>query len=217
MTETASLQNIDLNDIDFSNIGNWEVLPKVLTIAAACLIIVVAGYFFDTSQQISNLETIELKEMELKQLFEIKQAKAANLDSYKKQLKDIQKTFGSLLSQLPSKNEVADLLTDITQTGLSNGLEFDFFKPQAENPKEFYSELPIDLTVRGQYHEFGKFMSSVASLPRIVTIRDFTIRKVKKNLNKKGRKHQELILQANAYTYRYLDEKELKELSGNNK
>lgn len=209
------LQNIDLNDIDFSNIGNWAVLPKVLTIAAVCLVIIVGGYFFDTSKQISNLENYEQKEIELKQLFEIKQAKAANLDSYKKQLQDIQKTFGSLLSQLPSKTEVADLLTDITQTGLSNGLEFDYFKPQAEKPREFYSELPIDLTVRGQYHEFGKFMSSVASLPRIVTIRDFTIKKVNNQNKKKGNKHQELILKANAYTYRYLDEKELKELSGN--
>ena len=207
------IQNIDLNDIDFSNIGNWAIAPKVLTIIAVCLVIIVGGYFFDTSKQISNLEAIELKEIELKQLFEVKQAKAANLDSYKAQLHNIQKTFGSLLSQLPSKTEVADLLTDITQTGLSNGLEFDFFKPQAEKPREFYSELPIDLTVRGQYHEFGKFMSSVSSLPRIVTIRDFTITKVINNNRKKSNKHQELILKANAYTYRYLDEKELKELS----
>lgn len=211
------LKNIDLNDLDFSNIGNWAVLPKVITILFICVVILVAGYFLDTSEQINSLETLEKKETELKQLFEIKQAKAANLDSYKTQLNDIQKTFGSLLSQLPSKNEVADLLTDITQTGLTNGLEFDYFKPLPERPKEFYAELPIDLTVRGQYHEFGKFMSSVASLPRIVTIHDFTIKKVVTQKTPKSRKHSELVLEANAYTYRYLDEKELSELSGKNK
>lgn len=210
-----NIQNIDLADLDFSNVGNWAMLPKVLTILFVCIVILVAGYFLDTSEQISQLETIEKKESELKQLFEIKQAKAANLESYKAQLHDIQKTFGSLLSQLPSKTEVADLLTDITQTGLTNGLEFEYFKPQAEKPRDFYAELPIDLTVRGQYHEFGKFMSSVSSLPRIVTIHDFTITKAKKDPKK--RKNDELILKANANTYRYLDEKELNELSGNKK
>jgi len=208
------LQNIDLNDIDFSNVGNWATLPKALTILLVCVVLLIAGYFLDTRDQIANLETIEKKESELKQLYELKQAKAANLDSYKTQLQDIEKTFGSLLSQLPSKTEVADLLTDITQTGLSNGLEFEFFKPQAENPKEFYAELPIELKVRGQYHEFGKFMSSVSSLPRIVTINSFTIGKAKDN--KKG-KAGDLILEANAYTYRYLDEKELDKLSGKKK
>ena len=208
------LQNIDLNDIDFSNVGNWATLPKALTILLVCVVLLIAGYFLDTRDQIANLETIEKKESELKQLYELKQAKAANLDSYKTQLQDIEKTFGSLLSQLPSKTEVADLLTDITQTGLSNGLEFEFFKPQAENPKEFYAELPIELKVRGQYHEFGKFMSSVSSLPRIVTINSFTIGKAKDS--KKG-KAGDLILEANAYTYRYLDEKELDKLSGKKK
>jgi len=210
-----SLQNIDLADLDFSNVGNWAMLPKVLTILFICIIILIAGYLLDTSEQISTLEATQKKETELKQLFEIKQAKAANLESYKTQLKDIQKTFGSLLSQLPSKTEVADLLTDITQTGLTNGLEFEYFKPQAEKPREFYAELPIDLTVKGQYHEFGKFMSSVSSLPRIVTIHDFTITKVKKDPKK--RNHDELMLKANANTYRYLDEKELNELNGNKK
>ncbi|HFE39094.1 MAG TPA: pilus assembly protein PilO, partial [Gammaproteobacteria bacterium] len=128
------------------------------------------------------------------------------------QLKDIQQTFGSLLSQLPSKTEVADLLTDITQTGLSNGLEFDFFKPKEEKPREFYAELPIELKVRGQYHEFGRFMSSIASLPRIVTVQDFTIKKADDHSSNNKSKTDELILEANANTYRYLDENELDEL-----
>lgn len=209
-----NIQNIDLADLDFSNVGSWSLVPKVITILFVCFALLGAGYFLDTSDQISNLESIQKKESELKQLYELKQAKAANLDSYKSQLEDIQKTFGSLLSQLPSKTEVADLLTDITQTGLSNGLEFEFFKPKDEKPQEFYAELPIELKVKGQYHEFGKFMSSVSSLPRIVTIENFTISKVKPD---KKRGEEELILEANANTYRYLDEKELNELSGKKK
>jgi len=208
--------DIDLNDLDFSNIGNWSVANKIIVLLITAAVIIGAGYAFDTRQQIKQIESFQKKEAELKQLFELKQAKAANLESYETQLEDIQKTFGSLLGQLPSRTEVADLLTDITQTGLSNGLEFDFFKPQAEDPKEFYVELPIELKVTGDYHEFGKFMSGVASLPRIVTIHDFTIQKKTKNGKNKS-KSGPLILEANAKTYRYLDEKELELLSGKNK
>jgi len=209
-----SLQNINLEDIDFSNIGNWAIVPKVITITVLCILILVVGYVLDTSEQTGDLENLQKKETELKQLYELKQAKAANLDSYRAQLEDIQKTFGSLLSQLPSKTEVADLLTDITQTGLSNGLEFELFKPKDEKPQEFYAELPIEIKVKGQYHEFGKFMSGVASLPRIVTIHDFTISKSK---NKTKPNREELILEANANTYRYLDEGELSKINGKKK
>jgi len=208
-----NLNEIDLADIDFSNIGNWPLAGKISAIAGLCAALFVGGYMLDTSVQLDNLDTVAEKETELRQLYELKQAKAANLAHYKKQLEDIQRTFGTLLSQLPSKTEVADLLTDITQTGLSNGLEFEFFKPQSEIPKEFYVELPIQLKVKGQYHEFGKFMSSVASLPRIVTIHDFTITKAKENTKKGRHKKGELILEAEAKTYRYLDEKELASLN----
>ena len=206
------LSEIDLNELDFNNIGSWPTAAKAITLIAMAVIILGVGYAVDTSTQMSALATAEKKEKELKQLFEIKQAKAANLSSYKLQLQEIQKTFGSLLNQLPGKTEVADLLTDVTQTGLTHGLAFDFFKPQDEIPKDFYVELPIELKVRGEYHEFGKFMSGVASLPRIVTIHDFTITKEKSKGKKSRNKHQ-LILEANAKTYRYLDEKELKLLS----
>lgn len=210
-----SLANIDLNELDFSNVGNWPISAKVFMIIGLIAIVLGAGYFLDTSSQIENIETLEKKEADLKQLFELKQAKAANLDSYKKQLREIERTFGSLLNQLPSRNEVADLLTDVSQTGLSNGLEFDLFKPKGEVPKEFYAELPIELKVRGEYHEFGKFMSGVASLPRIVTIHDFKISKLVDNKQQKTPKKKDLlILEAQAKTYRYLDEKELEKLSG---
>lgn len=212
-----SMGNFDLNDLDLSNMGNWPNPAKAFTLILIVVLVVGAGYFLDTSSQLDKLETIEKKETELKQLFELKQAKAANLDSYKQQLKEIERTFGSLLNQLPSRNEVADLLTDVSQTGLSNGLEFDLFKPAPEVPKEFYAELPIEIKVRGEYHEFGRFMSGVASLPRIVTIHDFVIKRAddRNNRNQQtGKKKNQLILEALAKTYRYLDEKELEKLSG---
>ncbi len=210
-----NLADINLNDLDFSNIGNWPAASKIVIGILMVAVVLGAGFFFDTTNQFSELESLEKKETELKQVFELKQTKAANLDSYKSQLKEIEKTFGSLLNQLPSRNEVADLLTDVSQTGLSNGLEFDLFKPAAELPKEFYAELPIDLKVRGEYHEFGRFMSGVAALPRIVTIHNFKMKKAPAVDSKKqgGNKKELLILEAQAKTYRYLDEKELEKLS----
>lgn len=212
-----SLANIDFKELDLSDIGNWPAAGKAFIIFLVFAIVLTVGYFLDTNAQIEKIESLEKKEADLKQLFEFKQAKAANLGSYKAQLKEIERTFGSLLSQLPSRNEVADLLTDISQTGLSNNLEFDLFKPAGEQPKEFYAELPIDLKVRGEYHEFGKFMSGVASLPRIVTMHDFKITTIKEDNSKKNNRRKRknlLLLEAKAKTYRYLDEKELAKLSG---
>ena len=209
-----NLSEIDLTELDFNNIGSWPTKTKAITLSVFAALILGIGYVMDTSSQASVLEAAEKKESELKQLFELKQAKAANLESYKQQLEEIQKTFGSLLNQLPGKTEVPDLLIDVTQTGLTNGLEFDFFKPQEEVTKDFYVEFPIELKVRGEYHQFGKFMSGVAGLPRIVTIHDFTITRSNIGDSRSRPVKHELILEANAKTYRYLDEKELKQLSG---
>jgi len=206
----------ELNELDFSNVGNWSTAVKAITLLLVSAAMLIIGYFVDTSGQLDRLATLEKKELDLKRQFEQKQAKAANLGSYQKQLEEIQKTFGSLLGQLPSKTEVADLLTDITQTGLSNGLQFDYFKPQGEVPRDFYVELPIELVVRGDYHEFGKFMSGVAGLPRIVTIHNFSIQQ-SKNSGKQKTSSRELILEAKAKTYRYLDDNELEQLSGQSK
>ncbi len=201
-----NIQDLDIGNLDFDNVGSWKKTPKVITIFLVSLAISFVWYFVDISHQIDNLKSLEKKEVELKQLYGLKQAKAANLENYKIQLQDIQRTFGSLLNQLPSKTEVADLLTDFTQAGLSNGLEFKLFKPKDEKLKDFYAELPIELKVKGEYHEFGKFMSSVAGMPRIVTMHDFTLKKTKK---------PGLLLEANAKTYRYLDEEELVEKNRN--
>ncbi len=206
----------ELNELDFSNVGNWSTAAKTITLSLIPAAMLTIGYFVDTSGQRDHLATLEKKELDLKRQFEKKQAKASNLSSHQKQLEEIQKTFGSLLGQLPSKTEVADLLTDITQTGLSNGLQFDYFKPQGELPRDFYVELPIELVVRGDYHEFGKFMSGVAGLPRIVTIHEFSIQQSKNNGSKKN-PSQELILEAKAKTFRYLDNNELEQLSEQSK
>lgn len=199
------LSDIDLNNLDFSNVGNWPMAAKTATIAVVCVAIVVVGYFLDTSSQLEDLEALKNKEKDLKQLVEIKSAKAANLKAYQQQMKEIERSFGSLLKQLPSRNEVAELLTDITQTGIASGLEFELFKPKAEAPSEFYAELPIELKVKGRYHEIGKFMGGLAALPRIVTLHDFKISYPDKE--RKG----DLIMEATAKTYRYLDKHEIEQ------
>ncbi len=197
----------ELNDLDFSNIGEWPTLVKALVILLLCALIAVGWYFFDIEDQYLQLERHQQTEQELRQQFEIKQAKAANLDAYKAQLAEMQESFGAMLRQLPNRTEVAGLLVDVSQTGLAAGLEFELFQPQNEIPKEFYAELPIKLRVRGRYHEFGDFVSGLVSLPRIVTLHDFSIRRASGGAGAEPGKRP-LILEATAKTYRYLDEEE---------
>ena len=193
----------DLNDLDMSNVGVWPAPIKAILVAVACVLVVVAGYYLDIEGQLQRLNTDEQKEVQLRKDFEVKQAKAANLDAYRKQLDEMKQSFGAMLRQLPNKTEVADLLVDVSQTGLASGLEFELFKPLAEVPREFYAELPIQIKVTGHYHEFGTFISGLAALPRIVTIHDVKI-------THPGKKEggDKLVLEATAKTYRYLDEEE---------
>jgi type IV pilus assembly protein PilO len=195
----------ELNELDFSNIGIWPVPVKIALILLASILVIVGGYYFDTEAQLDRLSAIEKQEAELRSTFEVKQAKAANLDAYKKQLEEMRQSFGAMLRQLPNKTEVADLLVDVSQTGLASGLEFELFKPEAEVPREFYAELPIQIVVTGQYHEFGEFISGLAALPRIVTIHDIKIQERKR----KDSQNKMLALEATAKTYRYLDEEEM--------
>jgi type IV pilus assembly protein PilO len=198
--------NLDeLNELDLSNFGVWPLAVKVLVVLIVCILIGVGGYYLDTEEQLNRLSAAEKKEVELRTTFERKQAKAANLDAYKKQLEEMKQSFGAMLRQLPNKTEVADLLVDVSQTGLASGLEFKLFKPEAEVPREFYAELPIQLNVIGQYHEFGHFISGIAALPRIVTIHDIKIQQHEKHPDG----NELLALEATAKTYRYLDEEEL--------
>ena len=189
----------ELNDLDLSNIANWPLTARVVMVAVIFATVLGLGYWFDIKDQGIRLETVEKKEIELRQTFEVKAKKAANLVAYEQQLEEIKESFGAMLRQLPNKTEVAELLVDISQTGLASGLEFELFKPQNEIPKEFYAELPISIKVKGDYHEFGNFVSGVAALPRIVTVHDVNIAQ-----DKNG----ELAMDILAKTYRYLDEEE---------
>ena len=189
----------DLNSLDFNNIGSWPAVARAGVIALFCAAVLGLGYWFDTRTELDKLAAAEKDEGKLKLEFEAKYSKGVNLDAYKQQMTEMEESFGTMLRQLPSKTEVADLLVDITQTGLAAGLEFELFRPRAEVPKEFYAELPITLRVRGSYHEFGRFVSGVAALPRIVTLHDISI----------SGKDNELTMDATAKTYRYLDDEEL--------
>jgi type IV pilus assembly protein PilO len=192
----------DLNNLnlDPNNIGSWPLAARVAVIVLLCIALLFAGYYLDTSDQIIELDTARAKETSLKQEFETKQAKAANLSAYQEQMKEMQRSFGALLQQLPGKTEVADLLVDISRVGIISGLEFELFKPEAEVPKEFYAELPIKIRVKGTFHQFGNFASGTAALPRIVTLHDLSI----SSKSKKGGDDR-LTMEATAKTYRYLE------------
>ena len=144
---------------------------------------------------------MEQKEQDLKIDFEKKQARAVNLDAYKEQMNEMRVVFKSMLQQLPRKSEVADLLIDISRTGLVNGLEFELFKPESERPVDFYAELPISMKVTGNYHQFGEFVSAVAALPRIVTLHNLTMSPLSESSGN-------MTMNITAKTYRYFDEEE---------
>jgi len=193
------LSNIDVNDI--KKIGSAPNIVKAILIILLCIIVGGAGLFFDTKKQLEELEKIEKKELSLRNIFDEKQSKAANLDAYSQQLDEMKQSFGALLRQLPNKTEIESLLTDISQTGIASGLEIEYFKPEGLSPKEFYAEFPIKLRVTGRYHQFGKFVSGVAALPRIVTMRNIGIKKAKDS-------GVLLEMEVTAVTYQYLDENE---------
>ena len=190
------LNEIDINDLKLIGTAPW--LVKSIIIAVLFVIIIVSGYFVDTTPQLDALNIIENEETSLKQTLDKKQSKAVNLQAYIQQLDDMRQSFGALLRQLPNKTEIETLLTDISQTGISSGLEINFFQPSGLNPKEFYAEFPIKLKVTGRYHEFAEFISGVAALPRIVTLRNISIKQAKSG--------SKLTMELTAVTYQYLDE-----------
>ncbi len=192
------LEELDIEDL--KKIGSAPLVVKIAIIIVLCIALAVAGYFLDTTTQKAELEKNIAEEQQLRQIFAAKQAKAANLEAYKQQLDEMRTSFGTLLRQLPNKTEIETLLTDISQTGISAGLEIDYFKPEGLRPKEFYSEYPIKLKVTGRYHEFAEFISGVAALPRIVTVQDILI----KPADPKG--GVKLSMELTAITYQYLDE-----------
>jgi type IV pilus assembly protein PilO len=190
----------DLNNLDFSDIGDWPMPVKLFIVLLVAILVGVAWYYMDTQDQYAGLERVRREEQTLRTDFEEKQQKAVNYEKYKEQLAEMKQTFGAMLRQLPNKKEVADLLIDVSQTGLAAGLEFQLFQPQNETPKDFYAELPIKIRVVGDYHEFGEFISGIAALPRIVTMHDIDIKPIS------GQRAGGLVMEATAATYRYLDE-----------
>ena len=192
----------DLDAEDLKKIGSAPKPVKVGVIIFICILVIALGFWFDTRPQIKALEMAEKKETELRFIFDKKQSKAANLEAYKQQLAEMKRSFGALLRQLPNKTEIETLLTDISQTGIASGLEIEYFKPEGLSPKEFYAEYPIKLRVSGRYHQFARFISGVAALPRIVTVQDISI---KHPQNAKG---VNLVMELTAITYQYLDENE---------
>lgn len=170
-----SLKKIDVNDLDFNNIGAWPGALKVIVGAVVFAALLGLGYYLHLSDLRDNLERSEAQEQVLRQEFVTKSFRASNLEAYKEQLVEIEERFGTLVRQLPSDTEVPGLLEDITQMGLNSGLEFESITLQPEVTQQFYVELPISIVVQGSYHDVGTFVSSVAGLPRIVTLHDFTI------------------------------------------
>ncbi|MGD8630353.1 MAG: type 4a pilus biogenesis protein PilO [Gammaproteobacteria bacterium] len=190
--------NLELDQLDLADVARWPAAARAVVILFLMGGVIFLGYWFHTKDQLLELEKVEQQETDLRVIFEKKAQQAANLEAYEKQLEEMRESFGAMLRQLPNKTEVADLLVDVSQTGLASGLEFELFKPLQENPREFYAELPISIRVIGEYHEFGDFVSGVAALPRIVTLHNVNI----------SRAGNMLAMDLTAKTYRYLESEE---------
>jgi type IV pilus assembly protein PilO len=190
----------DLRTLNFKDVGNWPILPKLLVLGAMFLAIIAAGALLDWKDQYESLDRAQGEEATLRGQYTEKKAKAINFDAYRAQLSEVEQSFGALVKQLPNRSEIDALLTDINQAGLGRGLVFELFKPAAqERMADFYAELPIAIRITGNYHDMGAFASDVAQLPRIVTLNDVGI------VNDKGT----LRMEAVAKTFRYLDDEEI--------
>lgn len=189
----------DLKNIDVNNMSSWPVPVKIGGILIVCGIVLFAGYWFLIKGELEEYGEAQAKEASLRETYLNKKALAVNLPAYREQMEEMEQTFGSLLRQLPNTTEVPDLLVDITQAGLGRGLEFTLFRPEKEQPKDFYAEMPISVEVRGSYHELAQFVSDVAALPRIVTFGDI-------NITSSAGRDNKLTMSAKAKTYRYLEE-----------
>ena len=190
----------DLRRLNPRDIGSWPALPKLGALFILLLVLVFAGYWFDWQNQLDDLARDRAKEQDLRTSFLDKKRQAVNLEAYRKQLAEIEESFGEMLKQLPNKSEMEALLTDINQAGLGRGLQFELFRPApAETRSEFYAELPITIKLAGNYHDIGAFASDISQLSRIVTLNDIAL-----SASKTG-----LTLDAVAKTFRYLDDSEV--------
>jgi len=190
----------DLNKLDLKTLADWPLPTKLAALALLSVALVVAGWWFDWRGGMETLEAAKQKETELRSVFTTKKNQAINLEAYTKQLADIEQAFGALLKQLPNKQEMDALITDVNQAGLGRGLQFDLFKPDAETISEFYAETPIRVKVTGGYHDVAAFVSDVSKLSRIVTLQDIAMEPAKDGV---------LNMDAIVKTYRYLDDEEV--------
>lgn len=196
--------NLDLNqfkDLDLENVGDWPGIVKGFFTILVFAAVIGGVYYFHTQDQIDTLERERKTEVDLKLEFENKQRKAVNLESYRNQMTEMCDSFRHMLRQLPTSTEIPGLIDDISQSEAYSGLEFQETKYLKERKSEFYTEKPVSIQVSGDYHQLGMFVSRVASLPRIVTLHDYTITAAKKA--KKGDSNNRLSLQITAKTYRY--------------
>ena len=205
--KTTSVPKIDFQAIadDFRYLnpndpGAWPLIPKLTMLFGLFVVLLVAGWWFLWSDQLAELEGKQKEEKTLKQQYLDKKKQAVNLDLYIEQLAEIDRSFGALLKQLPNKSEIEALLIEVNQAGLGRGLQFDLFRPGAEQVKDFYAELPIAVKINGGYHDFGAFAADIAKLPRIVTLNNISIVPGKDGV---------LSLDATTKTFRYLDEEEV--------
>ena len=191
-----------LRTLDPRDPGRWPWAIRGFFVALVFVLCgALAWYMLVWNQDRPLLEKAEADEQDLRTQFENKQQRAANLDAYKGQLAEMERSFGAMLRQLPGKTEVPNLLVDISQTGLAAGLQEKLFQPGAEKSNGFYAELPIHIRLVGSYHEFGNFVSGIAALPRIVTLHDISI---SPGDSKGG--NDNLVMDVTAKTYRYIED-----------
>jgi type IV pilus assembly protein PilO len=196
MNVVEELQNLDVNDV-----GRWPLAFRLAVIVIVFVVVLGLGiYWFIVQDKAPQLDRVQQEEEQLRITFESKQRKAANYDAYKSQLAQIEQSFGTMLRQLPGETEIPSLIVDISQTGLAAGLQEKLFVPQAEIPRDFYAEKPIQIRLTGGYHEIGNFVSGIAALPRIVTLHDINI------TPEDSSTFDSLSIEVTAKTYRYLDE-----------
>ena len=205
-----SQKKVNLKELDFNNIGSWPQNAKIVFCALLAIVIVVVSWFALISGKREELGTLERQEITLREEFEKEQGRAVNLEPLKQQLAQMEQVLQQMLRQLPSKTEMPDLIIDTSQTALSSGLNNELFQPGEEMTKEFYAEKPIALRMVGSYHQFGAFVSGVASLPRVVilTMHDIILKPKDPKTGITARSGA-LELSGTVKTYRYLDDVEM--------
>ena len=206
----------ELRDLDFNDIGSAPLSVRYFILSILLVIILGIGYFLLIKNKIEKLERVEKQELALRADFEYKQQKAANLEAYEAQLAEMRVLLETMFRQLPSKTEMDKLLVDISQAALAAGIDVQLFQPNPEAKHDFYAERPISVRMLGDYHQFGEFVSGVASLPRVVilTMHDISLRRATERDVGANKNDGRLILEGTVKTYRYLDDQEAERSGG---